>query len=85
MISKNWTRQGEKATKDLFHEDRAQRNSPVDCFSEGPASRGGMMTTVLGAYGHYGDKKKFPTKMNYKERLKLPFALCLNNIHIGKT
>ena len=34
LVASNWQREGEKATKDLFQEGRALRNSPVDCFSE---------------------------------------------------
>ncbi|WP_245189767.1 hypothetical protein [Lunatimonas salinarum] len=44
LIARNFVRAGEKETKELFQEDRALRNSPVDCFSEGPGCRGGTMS-----------------------------------------
>ena len=48
MVAREFRRLGDKATNDLFQEDRALRNSPVDCFSEGPACREGMKTLHSG-------------------------------------
>jgi RHS repeat-associated protein len=40
MVAREFRRLGDKATNDLFQEDRACRNSPVDCFSEGARMQG---------------------------------------------